>query len=259
MAWTVTASVFAPLPGAVSLTLQGDPDADVIVWRNGPEGGREAVRNLMATGASGLVQHVDPEAPFGEVSYSVESGGALVARSNTVTVPELEGQARSLLRVVLRPDVQWLPVIVAAQLDLAHASRSAVFPVIGRPDPVFSADVRQMLSGSLVFMVKGVEGADRLVGILRDGIPLLLRTPCRHLIRDMTFVALGVTEARVLGKSGWREVVVDFQQVAWPDGLTETPVASSWTYAGLLAAEASFATAAVSWPDYLDLVLRPVP
>lgn len=259
MAWSIEAEVYEGLPGAVRLTVTGDPDAAVEIRREDGNGSHP-VRNVTTLGGSGLLQIIDAEAPFRPVTYSVLSGGAVRAYSGWVAAPPFS-DGRALLRSVLRPDVSWEAVTVVDETDIEYPTSTSVFPVVNSPDPVVVGDVRRRRKGTYIFATRTIADADRLVFMLKDGIPFLLRfcPDGSTLARDTLFYALAVGEARYK-RDGRRLVTVDYQSVGFVAGLTDVPSAGAWAYENLRAQATAPAYANLPGvrSDYLALVLDPV-
>lgn len=263
MAWSITAAVHSgpdDLAGAVDLTVVGDPDAAIEVWRNDPNG-EHPVRNIDPLPSSGAGQYIDVEAPLGvPVTYTVRQGGRVRARSNEVTAPPL-ASGYALLRSVLRPYVQAVEVAFVDEVGTEWPTSSTAFAVVGSYDPVVVGDTRRRRRGTFVFAPASPGEASDLVYMLRDGIPFLLRL-CpngQRVQRDTLFYALNVTEAR-WGYSGRRELIVDFQSVDWVAGDTDVPEPGTWTYEDLRSQTSApaYDYLPVQRDDYLALLLDPV-
>jgi hypothetical protein len=261
MAWSIFATPYmGSLPGAMHLAVTGDPGAVVSITRHDRDGSHPVRNTDTPLTASGLGQFVDPEAPFYAVTYTVRFGGVDRATSDPATVPGMPG-GFALLRSVLRPDVQWMPVTFIDEEGTEYPTSSTAFEVVGSHDLVVVGDVRRRRRGTFVFGPRTVAEADELVFLLRDGIPFLLRL-CPHgggVWRDTMFYALNVTETR-FGYEGKRLVIVDYQSVDFVEGDTEVPPAGTWLYSDLAANTDATVYGAIPpvRRDYLDLVLHPL-
>jgi hypothetical protein len=94
--------------------------------------------------------------------------------------------------------------------------------------------------------------------MFRDGIPILMRTPCHGKVRDRVFAPLDVKESRYNDR--YRLLEVETQTLAWPAGETDLPIAGAWTY-GQVEDNVSTDEYADLPPirlDYLDLLESPV-
>lgn len=255
MPFTIAAQVNGTLPGSVLLSVAGDAGVPSSIVR--AEGALDVhpVRNYSTTG-TGIDSVIDCEAPLGRpVTYRLlDAAGAVLATSGTVVCPE-DPLGRSILRSVLKPQVQWMWVEPAAEEDVTWRSSTRSYEIVGSDTPVIVGEVRQRHSGRLSFLCKSVEEADRLVEILRDGLPMLVRhSPCAALqTRDTLFYALDVQEDR-LTRQGWRVIEVEYQSTKFVPGDTIEPPAS-WTFGALAAAHTDFAALSAAYDTFLDVAL----
>ena len=231
--WAINADLYPALAGSVQLTITG-PAGETVKVRRNTDTGWGWVRLATHDTGSGLLVSVDPEAAFGSNTYEVIVGGSVVARSNRVWVPGLPGN-EAMLRVALRPNVAWQAVTVEDITDIQRDVVSARWTVIGKDYPVVTADTRQRMTGTMSLIVPSLPAADRLIEtVLRDGLPILLRLcpGSRMLERDMYFLAQGLEESRLSFKSERRRIVFDWVEVPPPDGETDLPPPTLWTYDG---------------------------
>jgi hypothetical protein len=226
----------ANLPGSIRVAVVGEPDTVASLLRNG-----NPVRNFSGLDSGGLAQVVDAEAPLGRAAvYSVVApDGTLLASSAPVVCPPLPS-GESLIRSVLRPSVAWMEVHPVDETGVRWRSSTTVHEVVGSDTPVVVGEVRQRRTGVMSFLCRSLAEADRLVLLLRDGTPVLLRfDPCAQpQVRDLLFYALDVNEIR-WGRSGGRLVVVDYQDTAFVPGLTDE-YGTGWDFAGLRDSAATF-------------------
>lgn len=258
IAWSITCTPHA-LPGAILLEVTGPSRAVIKIWRSGVTGGPTSVRNVTALDASGHYQIVDAEAPFGApVVYTVEYQGNDVVNSTPIALDDPHPRNPVLLRSVIRPHVQWEFTRLVDQTNIEYRTRTTTYAVIGRPDPIPVADMRQMQSSTLIFYTETLDAADRLLELFKEGNTVLMRTPCRAKVRDMIFVPLDVRESHY--KLG-RLIEVEAQSVAWPHGETELPPPLEWTYDDLAKNHTapSYGGLPPKRDEYLDLVGTPMP
>lgn len=265
MAWTITAADYGKaLPGTVAVTVTGDPDTAIEIYRVTGTGKGVPVRNTSGavTTASGLFRVLDTEPPFGSVRYELRVPGQDVSGiySNTVTV-RMPASGRPILRSILSPFGTWAEVTVQDETSLDYRTSSTVYDVVSAFDPVVVSDVRRDRSGTFLFMARDMTEADVLLSMMRDGDPLLLRAcPSPRLLRDTYFYPLDVREER-WGMEGRRLIIVDYQSVAAVAGDAPLPPAGIWRYGDLAlqTTAPTYGDLPVEWEDYLDLATRAVP
>lgn len=255
MPFTITATVNSGLPGSVRLDVVGDPLIESRIVRLDGAYPAQPVRNYATTG-SGVASVIDCEAPLGRpVSYNlVDYYGLLLASSNTVTCPPLPS-GRAILRSVLAPHVGWLEVEPQDETGVEWSSSSTSHEVVGEDTPVVVGEVRQRHKGVMSLVCRSIAEADRLVALLRDGIPFLLRhDPCAQAqTRDLLFYAFDAREVR-WGRAGWRLVVFDYQSTAFVEGSTDEP-ASGWDFAALRDSATDFADLMSHYASFADMAL----
>jgi hypothetical protein len=134
-------------------------------------------------------------------------------------------------------------------------SSTTVHDVIGSDTPVVVGEVRQRHSGTMSFLCRSTDEADRLVRLMRDGTPLLLRhDPCAQAqTRDILFYARNATETRE-GRNGWRSIFVDYQSTKFVPGETEEP-SSGWDFAALRDSATNFTVLASHYDTFSDMAL----
>ena len=220
---------------------------------------------------SGTFTIVDAESGFGEVRYRL-TGDPSVSDCTFVAAPllpaawrEMAGYPAGVLRQIVHPKDEWVTVVVQDEVNITYPNRSGVFPVVGRPDPVVVSDRRLLPQSDITFLVPSIPAADELLAVLDATLPLLLMTPCDHLVRDRCFIPLDVVEQR-WGKAGWRLITVNTQTVPLPVGDLFVPDADAqrWNY-GMLAANTTLpeygqiAPAANDPNDYEELRIEAIP
>lgn len=255
MVWTIAAEPYgSTLPGAVRLTITGDPSAPVVVMRR-DKNGTYPVRQDIVLSASGIAQVIDPEPAFGSVTYSLPTG-----ETATTTVPALPS-GKALLRSLVVPYVGWVEVVWSNETGVTWPTSSTVFPIIGSGNPVVIADVRRERSGVMVFAAADAAGADAIIQLLHDGAAFLLRScaAAAGKVRDTYFYALDAREER-LGNGRIRLVTVDYQAVDRVLGVTTTPAGAVWFYQDLADQTTAPTYAAVrsARSNYLQLATDPL-
>jgi hypothetical protein len=256
MPHTISVQVYEGVPGCVRVVVTGTPGVAARLWRvDGTE--THPVRNFTTTG-NGLEEVIDTEAPLGRpVSYRLTDVlGDWLASSALVECPA-PADGRSLLRSVLAPQVQWAWAEPQDEKNVEWATSTTVHRVVGSDTPVVVGEVRQRHSGIITFLCKSIAEADRLVAIMRDGAPLLLRhSPCAGRdTRDMLFYALDVTEARVF-RSGWRLLAVEYQTTRFVVGDTEEPPSPLWTFGDLRDTGLTFGQVRDRYATFADLAMN---
>lgn len=256
MPWSLSAEVFAGLPGAVRLSVEGDPGAVASLVRLDAAAAAQPVRNFAGVPSGGLDVVIDCEAPLGRpVSYSVlNAAGMVLATAGPVSCPPLP-DGRGVLRSVLRPQVQWMTVEPQDVTGTEWDSSTTVHRIVGSDTPTVVSEVRQRRSETVTFLCRSVAEADRLVEMCGDGSLLLLRLdPCANVqTRDALFYPLGVEERR-WGRQGWRLVSVDAQTTRFVPGDTETP-GLEWDFAALRDSANDFQALTGLFASFADMAL----
>lgn len=260
MAISLTVTLFTNIPGAVRITIIGDPVTPITITRFdnfSPNG--VPVRNTVdaTTSGSGLYQIIDAEPAFGTVRYEATDGTDTATASINVSGPP---SGRAVLRSVLAPYSDWGEVVIVDETSMAYESSSTVFGIIGSHNPVVVADVRRERSGMLTFGCDDMNEAQGLIDMMRDGTPLLLRSctdPKR--VHDGLFYPLEVREERY-GSGTRRLVFVDYQSVDLVRGVAVLPPATTWTYNDLAiqSTAPTYASVVDERDTYIDLVLDPI-
>lgn len=255
MPFSLTATVYPNLPGAVRLGVVGDAGVASSIVRQDAAYEGQPVRNYSTTG-SGIETVIDCEAPLGRpVSYSLlDPAGKVLASAGPVTCPALPN-GRGILRSVLRPQVSWMEVDPQDVTGTEWESSTTVHRIVGSDTPVVVGEIRQRRSETITFLCRSVAEADRLVGMCGDGSLLLLRLdPCASVqTRDALMYPLGITERR-WGRQGWRLVSIEAQTSKFVPGDTEEPpfdfdfaalATRAETFAGLTEVYSNFAAMAL--------------
>jgi len=258
--FSIAASVFGGIPGAVQLSVTGDASTQSTIERMDAARVGQPVRNFDNTN-SGLEQVIDCEAPLGrQVYYNLLAfDRSILAQTPMITCPPL-ASGKSIIRSVLAPQVAWLEVEPQDETGVQWDTSTTSYSVVGSDTPVVVGEVRQRHSGTVSFLCKSIPEANELVQLTRDGVPLLLRhSPCAgDQTRDILFYALGVSEVRH-GRAGWRRVLVDYQSTYFVAGDTVEPP-GTWTFAALRDSAANFAALAGKFSNFADMAMnRPKP
>lgn len=260
MPYSVTATVFPGLPGAVQLDVAGDPGGLGSTARLVRVDGAEAaqpVRNFDGVPESGADTVVDCEAPLGRpVTYLLQDfRGATLASAGPITCPPLP-DGRGILRSVLRPQVQWMKVEPQDETGVEWGTSTTVHRIVGSDTPVVVGEVRQRRTGTMTFLCRSTGDADRLVALCGDGSLMLLRVdPCASAqVRDLLFTPLDVGERR-WGRQGWRLVWVDYQASRFVAGATQEPPLGQWSFDALAAAAVDFDGLAALYADFASMAL----
>jgi len=263
---TISVMEYPLRPGAVQVTVNVDAGAtgtfDVV--RVEETGDVVPIRSAPAITPGAVVEFVDVEASFHRATYALRRNGNSIA-SASIALPPLSNR-RALIRSVLRLGDE-MDVTLVDEVGMGYGTSSAVHAIIGSSDPIVISDVRRRRQGTYVLLTNTIAEADRLLELLKDGNPLLMRT-CpdpAHPARDGYFYALHVGEARY-GRRGHRIFDVDYQTVSAVKGeLALPPPVSRWTYADLKAqttaptyGDLDSTTDGQPRKDYFQLFLDPV-
>lgn len=259
MPFALSVSLNSSIPGAVDIVVDGDPDTACALYRVGVQ--NLPVRNFHGIGSSGIEAVVDTEPPLGRaVHYNlVDPDGTILAQSADIFVPPIPG-GYALLRSVLNPFAGWMTVTLVDDSGIGFESSSAVFPIEGSSQVTVVGGMRRYRRGTYTFATKTLAEADQLIGLLRDGVPMLLRVcPTGGVrARDTMFYGLGLQDAW-WGADGARVVAVDYQAVDPANivGDTETPPPLTWDFAALRDSADTFGELAGMWPDFRSMAVEP--
>ena len=262
--------------GAAYIKVSGGTPGNTLnimrVSQNGPE---TRLRYLSTTpfrfNAQGVFEYVDAESGFGEVEYFLD-GDPAVRDTAFVYAPrldenwrEMKGYEAGIIRQITHPQDKWVEAVVQDEQNITYPNRSGVFRVIGRADPVVVNDRRSMPQSDLTFLVPSIVHADNLLKVLDATLPLMLVTPCYHLVRNRVFLPLDVTEGR-WNKKGWRLITVNTQTVPLPQGDLYVPnaAAQQWNYGNLAAnvtlpSYGQIAPSTVDPNDYVEVRTEVIP
>jgi hypothetical protein len=192
-----------------------------------PGGGWEGTPGQSYSDQAPIQYITDAEAPFDvPVFYELTNPSipGYKARTELVT---LHSSALSVPRdaVLTHPGLNLsVRVWVEAQPEITKAMPSSTFAIIGRRNPVVITDPqRKSDTGSLTFVAETLEERDRLLAMLDDGSPLLLRAPALYGHPPLWWLSFGdVKETPMTGYAGntLRRLSADFTQVDRPSAAT---------------------------------------
>lgn len=209
-------------------------------------------------GAVAVVFGEDYEAPLDRavkyVARFTRADGTESApvESGPVTVP----WQQSVIRDVAHPPT-WQPAVIvtipAMDRDLPHA----VHQVIGRPDPVTVAGVRQHATFTMTLLTLDEEAAGSLRALLASAPYLMLNAHPAEGGR-IWFLAGAASEQRTT--PGWCWETSRYWEITCtetgPPPFALVTESASWTYQHLiikLGDGADYARLALTWPDYLAI------
>lgn len=244
---------FTAIPDAaaavVRLDVSGLP-APVVVTADA--GGRDyPVRDANPT-APGVTAVNDREAPFGvPILYTAtDSGGVIHYATATLdgTAPRLDHAGIASLGVSVR---------IVSDSPPEWAGASAVHDVIGRRDPIVTAQPMRLRSGTLTLAADSITDVAALVALLADGSPVLLRTPCASLFRDGWLSVSAVREDAPNPRHPFRTVALAYRECGRPSGGSAGSL--PWTYGDVLTEHGTYAEVRDAYARYADLAAGPTP
>lgn len=183
---------------------------------------------------SPIVSVVDAECPLDvPVRYELTSGTAagFVASSQPVTLPgdRLLGTDRRRCLLTHPGRAQTIPVWIEAAPEVTRPIEQGTFKVIGRRRPVVISDPRRGAdTGELTLVAETFEERDRLLAMLDDGSPLLLRAPAAFGWPPLWWLSIGsVVISPVLHYAPLqhRRITVSVTEVDRPSAATRALVA----------------------------------
>jgi len=157
---------------------------------------------------------------------------------------------------VLAPQVLWMEIEAQEETGVTWGTSTTAYEIAGSDTPIVVSEIRQRHSGVLSFLCKSIDEANKLVGLMRDGAPILLRhPPCAGIqTRDVLFYALKVGEVRQ-GRNGWRTIVAEYQSTHFVPGDTIEPP-GTWTFAALRDSAATFQVLSGAYKNFADMTLH---
>lgn len=239
--------VLTPSPddAAVAVAITGAP-ATVTVWRTGSDGARVALRGSPFATQGGALALVDHEAPFGVVAYSTTPGDTdRVVTELVGTGPWLTSPAASTFLST--------PIRVVSDEEWSYASRTYLFDVVDRPDPVFTFYPRSTRSGRLTLRYESTAERDAIGRALAPGVPVLVRYPpgCSHIGGGW----YGAGDVRVIPTRPGAHtgtVEIDYTIVSAPPG--SSAARADWKWSDVAAGYASWSALLGAFPTWSALV-----
>jgi hypothetical protein len=238
-----------PALGYVTVDITG-LTGPVTVTRQTPGGNAIPVRNLEPAG-SGVTAVNDRECPFGvPVTYSASHAGGVATAATQLdsTQARLEHPGLSTLG-------RWVQVISDAPPE--WVSPSVVHPIVGRADPIVTAQTLTARTGTLTVWCDTQTEVNELILLVQSGLPVLLRSPQPTLVRDGWLAVSGVRDAHTAQDRQQRRVELTYQQVGRPQGPSQGTVNYSWQ--GAVAGYGSWATVKAAFPTWSAFAAGPVP
>lgn len=237
-----------PSGGYVTVDVSG-LTGTITVNRQTPGGPSIPVRNMDPVGV-GVTSVNDRECPFNTpVVYTASYGTSSTATASatlTATQARLEHPGFSALGV-------WCRVVDDTPPE--WESPSVVHAIIGRTEPVVTAQTMRARSGVLRLAVDGTGGLNQLLGLWQSGLPVLLRVPNPSLLRDGWLAAARVTDAHTRATSTERMIDVEYQVAARPVGnATDSP---AYTWQAAVSGLPSWSSAKATYTTWTLLVAGP--
>lgn len=200
-----------PTAGYVTVEVSG-LTGTIIVTRQTPGGPAIPVRNMDPVPA-GVGSVNDRECPFGVpvtyvVTYATSSTASLSTQLNA-TQARLEHPGQSALG-------KWVQVL--SDTPPQWESPSQVHNVIGRTDPLVTAQTMRARSGVLRLWCDTQAEVNEVIQLFQSGEPCLLRTPQPSLLRDGWLAARRITDVHTAAERPARPLEVEYQVVGRPTG-----------------------------------------
>jgi hypothetical protein len=202
--------------------------------------------------APGVTSVDDREAPFGVVIlYTATDGaGGLHYASATLNVdtPRLDSPGLASLGV---------DIAIVSDTPPEWAGGSVVHPIVGRRDPVVTAQPMRLRSGELQVSVAGLGDVAAVLSVCADGMPVLLRTPCGSLFRDGWLAVTGATESAPNPRHPSRTLTLSYVECGRPSGGSAGRL--PWTYGDVVTEHGTYAEVRAAYVRYADLAAGPPP
>lgn len=185
------------------LVERGTGTSPVFFDGNSPYGSWTGTVNESPSALASPVSILDREAPLDvPFSYELSAPGDpfYVIRSEPVTLPASAGggsaSARSWLVHPSQPGGPFRCKVTAAP-ELTRSTRRGLHAVLGRAEPIAVAtSVRSSPAGSVTVLTETLPERDRLVEMLADNQPLLLRAPAELGFGPGWWISVGDTVER---------------------------------------------------------------
>jgi hypothetical protein len=210
-----------PSLGYVTVDVAGLAEP-VVVTRQTPGGNAVPVRNADPF-PTGVTAVQDRECPFGvPVTYTATYGTSSTTTASTQldsTQARLEHPGQSALG-------KWVRVI--DDTPPAWESPSVVHNIIGRTDPIVTAQTLRARSGTLRLWCESLTEANEVLQVFQSGYPALLRTPQPQLLRDGWLAPIRITDTHTATDRAARILEVEYQVVGRPPGASVGQAVWRW-------------------------------
>lgn len=211
--------------------------------------GTFVVRATLPTAATGTLVVNDPYVPFGTpVTYRCVAYGTPSTQTVDAASPYTLNYASAL--VTDTGTGTSVAVTVARQESRRYQARSVFYDVIGRQAPVVATQPARLMEGQLRFRCADLAARASLSAMLRNGYPLVLRTPWPSGVDDVVFLADQWQDDALDAANGPYYLTAYYQAV----DVSAVPYnAAPLTYAGMAAAVTTYANVPTLWASYLKL------
>lgn len=191
--------------------------------------------------------------PVSYIAYAYDANDLDTPLDRTTPVSVTWNTEQTWIKDPLEPGRN-MPIEVERMPEYTYDSRSGVFEVVNRPDPVVVTEVRSSAKGDLVLHTNDQAERDRFHLLTSPGHVLLLQDSQRSGVGNMYLAVLGLKEQRIADHRDEtaRRWVLSYVETRAPAG--ENPSAFV-TYADLAALFPSYQAIADSGAHtYLELV-----
>lgn len=238
-----------PSAGTVLVDVTGLAEP-VVVTRQTPGGAAVPVRNGDPF-PTGVTTATDRECPFQTpVTYTATYGTSSTTTASTQlnsTAARLEHPGQAALGVWVRVIDDTPPV---------WESPSVVHPIIGRTDPLVTAQTLRARSGTLRLWCDTVAHANEILQVFQSGYPALLRTPQPQLLRDGWLAPIRITDTHAANDRAARILEVEYQVVGRPPGAAVGQAV--WRWQDTVTEYGTWAILRASQPTWALAVAGPV-
>jgi hypothetical protein len=222
-----------PTLGYVTVDVTG-LTGTIVVSRQTPGGPATPVRNMEPVGA-GVTAVNDRECPFGvPVTYTATYATSSTATANT----QLNSPAARLEHPGLSALGKWVEVV--SDSPPAWESPTVIHKVIGRTDPLVTAQTITARAGTLRLWCDTQAEVNEVIQLFQSGLPVLLRVPANGLLRDGWLAGTSISDAFENQALPGRMVDVAYQVAGRPTGAATGT--QGWSWQGLTAGNATWAT-----------------
>lgn len=198
-----------------------------------PGAGWSGTPGMSASLISPITYAVDAEAPLDSpVVYELTNAlvPGFVASSELITLDSTHVRAPRDALLTHPGLTRTIPVWVETEPEITRPIEQASFQVIGRRRLiVVTAPQRGSDTGSLTFVVEGIEERKRLLDMLDDGSPLLLRAPASYGHPPLWWLSFGDVSIEAPGNGvasyDLRRITATFTEVDRPSAATRPLVA----------------------------------